>query len=119
VTDYKPVQDALAKGADPAMLCATCPWDRNCLTPPAMTSADVDARIAEMAEADKTEAARRAALGEERPMPVGALMATLVYAGRDTTGTLCPVFSLRLRSSGGRAVADLLKDTMQKWDDQQ
>jgi len=37
-----PIREALKTGADPHMICATCPWDRTCIKPPAMTSGDVE-----------------------------------------------------------------------------
>lgn len=116
--DYKAVQDALAAGADPAMLCGTCPWDRYCITPPTMTSSEIDARVKEATLQDEAKARQAQALGKDPGMPVGVLMTALVYAGRDTSGQLCPVFSLRLRSSKGREIADTLKGAMRDWDDQ-
>ena len=52
-------------------------------------------------------------------MPAGSLMTALVYGARDTQSQVCPVFALRLRSSGGRKIADSLRVAMQGWDDQQ
>ena len=117
MSDYQNVQKALAKGADPAMLCTTCPWDRYCVTPPTMTKAEIDTKLAEATKDDSEKAAHAKALGKDPGMPVGSLMAALVFAGRDTSGQLCPVFALRLRSGSGRMAADLLKNAMQKWDD--
>jgi len=119
VADYNAVQDALAKGTDPAMLCSTCPWDRYCITPPTMTRADIEAQITKATALDEAESVKRRETGQSHSdVPVGTLMATLMFAGKDTAGTLCPVFSLRLRSSTGRTIADGIKGTMQKWDDQ-
>jgi hypothetical protein len=115
--DYKAVDDALNSGADPAMLCATCPWDRYCVTPPTMTRAEVDQQIAEAQRKDEVEAAARQASGREAGMPVGMLLSALTLAGRDKTALICPVFALRLRSSGGRQIVDGLKERMQSWDD--
>jgi hypothetical protein len=50
-------------------------------------------------------------------MPVATLVTAMTYAGKDLAAQLCPVFALRLRSSGGRRIADSLKDAMQAWDD--
>lgn len=118
MTDYRPVSDALASGADPSMLCATCPWDRTCISPPTMTRAEIDAQMAKSQAED--EAARMKAVkeGKPAPMPVGSLLTAVTYGGRDTSAQVCPVFALRLRSSGGRQIADRLKDSMQRWDDQ-
>lgn len=118
MTDYHAVQKALSEGADPAMLCATCPWDRNCLTPPTMTRAEIDAQIAKATAEDEQRLTKARAEGKEAGMPVGSLMTALVVGGRDTSAQICPVFAVRLKSSGGRRVADTLKATMQGWDDQ-
>lgn len=117
-TDYQPVQKALADGADPAMLCATCPWDRNCFSPPTMTSADVEQQIKEAAAKDRAESEQARMLGQQPQMPAGTLLTALMYAGKDTSAEVCPVFALRLRSSGGRKIADTFKALMQEWDDQ-
>ena len=117
-TDYQAVQKALGDGADPAMLCATCPWDRNCFSPPTMTAADVEQQIAQAAAKDLAEAERARTLGKEAQMPVASLMTMLIYAGKDTSAQVCPVFGLRLRSSDGREIADTFKALMQEWDDQ-
>lgn len=117
MTDYKPVQDALASGADPAMLCATCPWDRNCITPPTMSKADVDAYIAKAEREDQERAAAARLAGKDPGLPAGMLMTTLTFAGRDTSAQVCPVFALRLKSSGGRKMADSIRESMQSWDD--
>jgi hypothetical protein len=118
MTDYGPVQKALSGGADPAMLCATCPWDRTCLTPPTMTKQEIDAHIEKASKEDEERAEQAKALGQDPGLPTGMLMTTLVMAGRDSSATICPVFALRLRSSGGRQIADDLKASMQGWDDQ-
>jgi hypothetical protein len=117
-TDYQAVQNALASGTDPVMLCATCPWDRNCFSPPTMTSADVERQIAEAAAKDEQNAKEARLSGQAPGMPVGSLITALVYGGKDTSAQVCPVFSLRLRSSGGRKIADAFKALMQDWDDQ-
>jgi len=117
-SDYQAVQKALSGGADPAMLCATCPWDRNCITPPEMTAADIEARMKEGAAQDEKRAAEARAAGLDPGMPAGTLLTALMFAGRDISAYVCPVFSLRLRSSGGRRIADAFKGQMQEWDDQ-
>jgi hypothetical protein len=115
--DYRAVDDALNSGADPAMLCATCPWDRYCISPPTMSRAEVEKQIAEAERKDKEEAAARRAAGREAQMPVGMLLSALTIGGRDKTAPICPVLALRLRSSGGRQIVDRLKAGMQSWDD--
>ena len=116
--DYQAVQKALSGGADPAMLCATCPWDRNCVTPPTMTSAEIEQHMAEAARKDREKADARLAMGLQAEMPAGILLTALAYAGKDLSADVCPVFGLRLRSSGGRKIADMFRSLMQAWDDQ-
>lgn len=117
-TDYKAVQKALSDGADPAMLCATCPWDRNCFSPPTMTAADVEQQIAEAGRKDEMEAAADRSEGRAPRLPAGTLLTALLFAGKDTSAQVCPVFGMRLRSSGGRKIADTFKALMQEWDDE-
>ena len=117
--NFDAVNKALTDGADPAMLCATCPWDRNCITPPSMTRAQIDEHIKESEAKDKEASARALAEGKTPGMPVGLLMTTLMFSGRDTSASVCPVFALRLASSAGRQIVDGLKAGMQSWDDQQ
>lgn len=114
--DYDAVGKALSTGADPAMLCGMCPWDRHCISPPTMTRADIDSQIADATRKDEQAVAERKAAGQDA-FPVGLLLTTLVVAGRDKSALVCPVFALRLRSSGGRRLADGFKETMQSWDD--
>jgi hypothetical protein len=83
------------------MLCATCPWDRNCFSPPSMTSAEIDRHVAEAARKDEQQAQEARMMGRPEVMPAGTLM-----------------FALRLRSSGGRKIADTFKGLMQEWDDE-
>lgn len=117
MSDYQAVQKALASGAEPSMLCATCPWDRNCVTPPEMTSADVEARMADAKEKDKQAAEQARLSGKDPGMPFTSLMTVLTFAGKDTSAQVCPVFALRLKSSGGRRIADIVRGAMQSWDD--
>lgn len=117
MTDYQPVQKALAGGAEPSMLCATCPWDRNCVMPPTMTSADVEAKMAEATAQDEMAAKKARLAGEKPSMPVALLTTALAFGGRDTSAQVCPVFALRLKSSGGRKIADSIRESMQSWDD--
>ena len=114
MSDYKAVSDALASGADPAMLCATCPWDRNCVNPPMMTASDIDRQIADAAAKDKEMAKADPSAGE---MPFGAILATVIYAGKDTALQACPVLGIRLRSADGRRIADMVRSAMQSWEE--
>lgn len=108
MADYDQVSKALASGADPAMLCMTCPWDRYCVQPPAMTRADIDA---ELAKAKREDMAQK---GPDGPgIPMHTLLTAMTTSGRDNLGQMCPVFALRLRSPDGRTIADGLKATMQ------
>lgn len=100
------------------MLCATCPWDRNCITPPTMTSAEVETRIAEMAAKDEERFAAARVAGTDPGMPTATLVAAMVLGGKDTAAQVCPVFALRLKSSSGRKMADEFRNIMQGWDDQ-
>lgn len=118
MSDYTAVQKALADGAEPGMLCATCPWDRNYVSPPTMTSAEIEAQIEKAASEDDRRAAEAKLTGQEVPLPVGSLMMAIAVGGKDTSGQLCPVFALRLRSGGGRKIADLVQSAMQSWDDE-
>jgi hypothetical protein len=123
VGDYEPVVKALASGADPAMLCQTCPWDRMCVSPPTMTRGDIDAKMAEAQaiDAKKLRESSAAAFGIPRSdaegMPIATLVTAMTFGNRDLMAMVCPVFALRLRSSGGRGIADNLKTAMQAWDD--
>ena len=119
MSDFEAVSKALAEGADPALLCATCPWDRYCITPPKMTRAEVDAKMREAEQKDKAEFEAAKAEGRSPGMPVGMLMTALTFTGKDTSATICPVFALRLRSSSGRTIVDSMKSTMQGWNDEQ
>jgi hypothetical protein len=112
MSDYQAVKDALAKGTDPAMLCQTCPWDRNCISPPMMTSGEIDARMAEAAAKDDAHMA-----ANPGAMPTTSLITAVTFAGRDTSGQLCPVFALRLRTGAGRIIADAVRSLMQGWGD--
>lgn len=106
MSDYQPVKNAMEAGTPPELICASCPWDRLCITPPQMTGADVQRHI----DKAKREDAERDP--EQRGMPMGTLMTTLLFAGKDTNAQLCPVFSLKLRSPEGRQVADMLRAEM-------
>lgn len=105
---YETVAQALARGDDPAMLCATCPWDRNCVNPPEMSTGDVRQKVEEMAQAARTA-------GQDAGIAV--LAAAVIYAGRDTSLQACPVLAVRLRSGDGRKAAEAVRTLMQSWED--
>jgi len=106
MSDYRAVTEAMNAGTPLELICGTCPWDRLCITPPSMTAADID-RITKEAEAKDLERP-----GADNRMPVGLLMTTLMFAGKDTAAQLCPVFALKLRSPEGREVADGIRKAM-------
>lgn len=108
MANYESVAKALAEGTEPAMLCATCPWDRNCVNPPEMSAGDIRQKIDETAEAAKTA-------GHDAGTAV--LTATVIYAGKDTALQACPVLAVRLRSADGRKAAEGVKNLMQNWND--
>lgn len=114
--DYSRVRDALKDGADPEMLCATCPWDRLCIEPPTVTDDDYKRQMDEARAKDDEKAAEAKANGEEVGMPVGMLITAVSVGGRVDSSTLCPVFSIKIRTSEGRAISDLLKNHMTKGD---
>jgi hypothetical protein len=106
--DFTAVSKALESGADPSMLCQTCPWDRNCVNPPTMTRAEVDAKCMPPADTGR--------ISEQELMKV--LLSVAIFDGKDTSAQVCPVFALRLRSSEGRRTVDSLKGHMASaWDD--
>lgn len=112
MSDYQAVTKALADGADPAMLCTTCPWDRNCVTPPSMTASEVEQQVREAAAKD--EMTMRS---DSSKAPMGSLLTALFLGGRDTAMQACPVLCLRLRSADGRKLADQVRSIMQGWED--
>lgn len=118
MSDYSKVEQSLTEGADPAMLCTTCPWDRYCVTPPPMTKADVDKAMGDAKAKDDEQLAEARAAGKEPGMPVGMLVTAMVMGGRHQQAAICPVYALRLRSSRGRDLVDQVKAAMQEWDDQ-
>ena len=111
-SDYSRVKDALKSGADPEMLCATCPWDRLCIEPPSMTEEDYKRQMDEATAKDDAKLAEAKARGEEGGMPIGTLLTAIVAGGRVDSATLCPVFSVKIRTSEGRVLSNLLKEHM-------
>lgn len=108
MAEYDAVKKELAAGTPPELICATCPWDRLCVQPPTMTEADIQRVIAE------AEAKDRAKDPTGRKMPTGMLLTTITFAGRDSAGPMCPVFTLRLR--GDRRVADSVRAVMRAYE---
>lgn len=106
---HEQVKKELAAGTPAELICATCPWDRLCVMPPTMSSQEIERQIS---EAERQDAERDP---EKRGMPLGMLMTALALGGKDATGTLCPVFALRLRGPDGRIVADAIRTTMRTW----
>jgi hypothetical protein len=104
-----PIREALKTGADPHMICATCPWDRTCIRPPAMTTGDVE-------EALNPDTIRGEA-GEGEGSLLVAMIKAMTFAGRDTAAPVCPVLVDRLRSSDGKRIADALRELMTSWVD--
>jgi hypothetical protein len=115
---YERVEEALAAGAEPAMLCTTCPWDRYCVTPPSMSKADVDRKMAEASAKDEAQLVAARSTGKDPGPPIQTLMTAMVMGGRHQQASICPVYALRLRSSRGRDLVDAVKASMQSWDDE-
>lgn len=111
---YQQVTDALKTGADPAMLCMTCPWDRFCISPPSMTAAEVEARMEEAKREDEHKAATARAAGKDVGMPVAVLVTAMAVGGRDTAAQVCPVLAMRLRLPEGREIVDLIRSHMRR-----
>jgi hypothetical protein len=108
---HEQAKKELANGTPAELICATCPWDRLCVMPPSMSSQEIERQIEDAKRKDEERDP------EQKSMPVGMLMTALAYGGRDQTGTLCPVFALRLRGLDGRQVADSIRTTMRSWGD--
>lgn len=106
MSDYNAVNEAMKAGTPHELICAACPWDRLCITPPSMTAADIE-RITKEAEAKDMQ---RPDAGSR--VPAGLLMTTLIFAGKDTAAQLCPVFALKLRGPEGRELADNMRNWM-------
>lgn len=104
MSDYSSVKQAMEAGTPHEVICATCPWDRLCISPPAMSGAQVDEMLAESKTRKDDE--------DGGGYLARALMTTLMFAGRDTQAQLCPVFSVKLSSPDGRAIADNIRTQM-------
>ena len=104
-----PIREALKTGADPHMICATCPWDRTCIKPPAMTTGDVEDAL----DPDRI----MSETGEGEGFLFAAIVKAMTFVGRDTSAPVCPVLVDRLRSSDGKRIADALRELMTSWVD--
>lgn len=104
-----PIREALKTGADPHMICATCPWDRTCIRPPAMTTGDVEEALNPDTIWDEA--------GEGEGFLLVAMVKAMTFLGRDTDAPVCPVLVDRLRSSDGKRIADALRELMVSWAD--
>jgi hypothetical protein len=115
MSDYNAVKQALASGADPAMLCATCPWDRNCVSPPEMTAGDIEKKMTEASAQDQVAMLAARANGDTGAFPTATLVTAAIYAGKDTALQACPVLAVRLRGGDGRRLAETVRAAMQSW----
>jgi hypothetical protein len=113
---FDQVRRALDSGADPDMLCMTCPWDRFCVTPPTMTRSEIDTQIEEAQQRDNAARRSAEAAGDKPGLPAQTLLAAVTLGGRDTAAPVCPVLAMRLRLPEGRAIVDLVKGHMQRRD---
>lgn len=85
--------------------CSTCPWNRNCVSPPTMTEEEVNKEIGidEKPDVSSKEAA-------EQSLFTGMFKA-MVYAGKDKEAPVCPVFARALRE--GPEISQKIKEIMQ------
>lgn len=109
MNDYARVAEALKQGVTPSELCASCPWDRHCVHPPDFSAQDIEQGRQEAIDS----------VEDEQGKLFAALLGLAVFAGRELLGETCPVFAVRLRSSGGRRISDTLKAAMRSWTDNQ
>jgi hypothetical protein len=106
MSSYDSVARDLAAGVPAEVLCATCPWDRLCVSPPETTAQEIDQKVREAERGDMERDPER------RGLPTGMILAALALAGRDRSGEQCPVFALRLRGPDGRQIADGIRGMM-------
>lgn len=113
MSDYQAVTKALQNGADPTMICRTCPWTRQCITPPEMTAADVQDALDKAREPDPhlNGDAKDKAMNQL----MGTLLTSVLVGGADTRAQVCPVFATRLREETGRQIAEGIRQTMIGW----
>lgn len=110
MSNYMQVSAALTRGVQPKDLCVSCPWDRFCIEPPAMTPQDVQAQI--------DQAAANTHLEKPESALMGTILTSMIFAGRDSAGEMCPVLVVRLRGSEGRSLVDAVRKIMKGWDDE-
>jgi hypothetical protein len=106
VDSYRPVVAAMAAGTPHDLICATCPWDRICIHPPAMTPDQVKKGVRDTVE----HARRDGAAG--RDLVMVEVTALAINLGRDSMAVMCPVVAARLQSPEGRTVADAVRSVM-------
>ena len=114
--DYSRVSDALKGGADPDMLCMTCPWDRFCIKPPSMTGDEIQKRLDDAKAKDEEARREKELAGEKVGLPATTLLTALTMGGRDRMAEVCPVFALRLKTPDGKHIVDGIKAAMQGGD---
>lgn len=83
------------------LACKMCSWDTYCVLPPEVDKSFVDNEIQKSIEKDKES---------ETGMGMGSLLTTMLFAGKESTGKQCPIFTMRLKSS--RDFADKIKAIM-------
>lgn len=103
---YQDVQAELGRGTSPAVLCATCPWDRMCIQPPKIDHREGTRQIEEATTKDLADDPTRSKL------PMGALLTALTVSLQTDAARVCPVFAAKLRSPEGRVIADSIRVQM-------
>lgn len=81
--------------------CKMCSWDTYCVLPPDVDKGYIDEQIKESVEKDKET---------DSGIGMGAIITTIMFAGKETMGRQCPIFTLQLKSS--RDFADRIKTIM-------
>ena len=84
-----------------------------------MSSADIQRELDQAKIQDERYAEKAALEGKPAPLSMGSLLMTVMMGTKDLEALVCPVFTLRMRSSRGRVIADLVRETMLTWDDGQ
>ena len=82
--------------------CSACMWNQMCVSPPAMTTAEVEALV------KKEELKMKEGKPEEAA--IGTILTAMFFGGKDTEGRLCPVFAERLRE--GPELTNKIKEIM-------
>ena len=87
--------------------CASCTWDKFCLSPPTMTSEEVESRTKPKPPAE------RAVEGEEKKDSLlGDMLNIMMFSGKDTECRACPQLISRLRE--GPELSNYIKSFMQE-----